>query len=166
MHLIYIASVYLHVFASLVWLGGMLFLSLVLVPSLRGWDDPALVARLMGEAGRRFRTVGWAAIALLAVTGVVNALGRWGGKALVDPAFWASQPGRVLAIKLVAVAGMVAMSVAHDFVLGPRLSAARRAGRPAHDIAELRWRVTWLARANLVMGLAVVALAVVLVRGL
>jgi len=166
MHFVYRFSVYLHILAALVWLGGMLFLSLVLVPMLRRWDDPALTARLMGDAGRRFRMVGWAAVAVLALTGVVNAIGRWGGSALIDAGFWASQPGRLLAIKLAVVAGMVAASIAHDFVLGPRLSAARRDGRRPPELAALRKRVTWLARANLLMGLAVVALAVVLVRGL
>lgn len=166
MHLIYLLSVYLHILAAMVWIGGMLFLSLVIVPALRRWDDPAVSARLMGEAGRRFRTVGWIAVVTLALTGVVNAIGRWGGAALIESGFWASQPGQVLAVKLAVVAGMVAMSVVHDFALGPRLSAARRSGLAEPEIARLRRRVTWLARANALLGLAVVALAVALVRGL
>lgn len=166
MHLIYLLSVYLHLLAAMVWIGGMLFLSLVIVPALRRWDDPVLAARLMGDAGRRFRTVGWIAVAILVLTGVVNALGRWGGAALVETGFWASQPGQLLAIKLAVVTAMVAMSVVHDFALGPRLTAARRAGLAAPEIAVLRRRVSWLARANVLLGLAVVALAVALVRGL
>ncbi len=54
---------------------------------------------------------------------------------------------------------------AFDFVLGPRLSARRWAGAETADLAGLRRRVSWLARLNLVLGLGVIVLAVLIVRG-
>lgn len=164
-HWLYILSVLTHIVAAMTWVGGMLFVSLVLVPGLRRLGDAALQARLLSEAGRRFRAVGWVAIATLVVTGVTNAWGRWGLDALLTPTFWGSGPGRLLLVKLGVVAAMLAQSAVHDFVLGPRLTARRRAGAPAADLAGLRRRVSWLARLNLVLGLSVVALAVWIVRG-
>ncbi len=164
-HWLYVLSVVVHVVAAMAWVGGMLFVSLVLVPGLRRLDDAGLQARLLSEVGRRFRTVGWVAIGMLVGTGVANAWGRWGLDALLTGAFWESQPGRLLLVKLLVVAAMLVQSAAHDFVLGPRLTARRRAGAATADLAGLRRRVSWLARLNLVLGLGVVVLAVLLVRG-
>jgi uncharacterized membrane protein len=166
MRLVYLVSVYLHILAALLWLGGMIFLALVAVPSLRAMEDPVARSRLLAAVGRRFRVVGWAAIGVLAVTGVVNAVGRWGGAALLTGGFWQSEPGQLLALKLGAVAVMLTLSAVHDFVLGPRLTAlAQRApGGPAS--VALRRRTVSLARAEVLLGLVVVALAVLIVRGL
>ena len=63
---------WLHVLAVAVWLGGMLFIAFVVVPVTRGLPDPALRGRLVREMGRRFRTVAWAAVAVLIATGLAN----------------------------------------------------------------------------------------------
>jgi copper resistance protein D len=63
---------FVHVLAAIVWIGGMLFVALVLVPVVRAQADPVLRARLFHQAGVRFRAVGWAALLLLLVTGLAN----------------------------------------------------------------------------------------------
>jgi uncharacterized membrane protein len=50
----------------------MLFIALVLVPTARALGDDRLRTRLMQESGYRFRTIGWIALALLVVTGLLN----------------------------------------------------------------------------------------------
>lgn len=67
-HALYLFSVWVHILAATVWIGGMLFLVLVIVPWLRrgGRADPALFLR---ETGERFRNVGWTCFGLLLVTG-------------------------------------------------------------------------------------------------
>jgi putative copper export protein len=137
---------WLHVVAAMVWVGGMLFVALVLVPALRRLDDPPLRARLIHEVGLRFRTVGWVALGVLVVTGVAN---LWLFPHLIgSPRFHAKLGLVVLALTL---AGL------HDFVLGPR------AGAPGADPA-LRRRASWLARVNVLVVLAVVALGLSLLR--
>ena len=68
----YWVNVTVHVFAALLWLGGMFFLGVVGAPVLRNVEDPALRRDLFVALGERFRTVGWVAIAVLLVTGVLN----------------------------------------------------------------------------------------------
>src|SRR5262249_24988412 len=63
---------FLHVAAALTWVGGMLFVALVLVPVTRRLEDAMLRRHLMHEAGLRFRTVGWIAMGVLVATGLVN----------------------------------------------------------------------------------------------
>jgi uncharacterized membrane protein len=69
---LYLASVAAHVLAALVWLGGMFFLALVGAPVLRTIEPASLRGRLFRELGQWFRIVGWACIAILLLTGILN----------------------------------------------------------------------------------------------
>jgi uncharacterized membrane protein len=160
---LYHLSVTLHVLAALVWLGGMLFLAMVGAPVLRQ-AEPALRQRLFTDLGARFRTVGWWSIGILVVTGLANlyfrGLLRWDG-VLGSGAFWASATGSALAVKLVAVAVMLAIEGVHDIVVGP---AAGRVAPGSPEAMRLRRRAALLARASTIIGIVVVAAAVRLVR--
>lgn len=157
-------NVTLHVLAALLWLGGMLFLAVVGAPVLRGLDRPELRAAVFRRLGERFRTVGWIAIAVLVVTGVGNLWfrGLLSWSTLGDPAFWGGRYGTTLAWKIGLVAAMMTISFVHDFVEGPRASR-HRPGSP--ESIRARRRSAWLARANAVLGLALVWVAVALARG-
>ena len=164
MRSLYLLNVTLHLLAALVWLGGMFFIALVGAPVLRRLEPAALRARVFGELGAAFRRVGWIAIAVLLATGALNLrfAGVLRGGALGSAAFWGSPYGRALAWKLAAVAAMLALSAAHDFVLGPR-AGRLQPGSPA--ALRARARAAWLARINALVGLGLVFAAVRLARG-
>lgn len=162
MRALYLTSVTLHVLAALLWLGGMLFLAAVGAPVLRKVEPAALRARLFAALGAQFRAVGWACIAVLVGTGIANlyfadVFARW-----AEPGFWGTPYGRTLAWKLVSVMVMVAVSAVHDFWLGP-LASRLEPGSPG--AIRTRTRAAWLARANALVGVALVAAAVRLARG-
>ena len=160
----YYLNVTVHLLAAMYWLGGMFFFALVGAPVLREIDPPDLRARLFQGLGERFRATGWAAIGVLLVTGTLNlefrGLLNW--EVLSDPAFWSTPYGRTLGWKLVAVAAMLGASALHDFVLGP---AASRGEARSSEALRYRRRAALLARANALLGLLVVVLAVRLARG-
>jgi uncharacterized membrane protein len=164
-HLSYVLSVWIHILAAIVWMGGMAFLVLVLVGPLRRMERKDIAAELLHVTGRRFRTVGWVCFALLVVTGLYNlkVRGLWGQ--LGDVAFWATPFGSVLLWKLVLVGVLLAFSVAHDFFLGPRATAALRNDPRSADAQKLRWWSSVLGRATFVLALIVILLSVMLVRG-
>ncbi|GIX49395.1 MAG: hypothetical protein KatS3mg131_3606 [Candidatus Tectimicrobiota bacterium] len=83
MRLLYLLSVWLHLLAAAVWIGGMAFLTLVLVPIVRQPEHRAQAPLLMHRTGRRFRTVGWTCLLVLFFTGLVNLVYRglfWAGE--------------------------------------------------------------------------------------
>lgn len=131
---------WLHLVAAITWIGGMLFIALVVVPVTRRILDPPQRARLVQEIGRRFRTVGWLALGLLVATGLLN---LW-----LQP-FLLASPRFHWKLGLVVLA--LILSAFHDFVLGPR------AGRPGAD-PSARVRASWVARANVLVVLAIVLL--------
>lgn len=161
---LYLLNVTVHVLAAIFWLGGMLFLALVGAPVLRAVEPPALRARLFRELGLRFRTVGWIALAVLLVTGTLNLemRGLLSADVLGSGAFWHGSYGRSLAVKLAAVAVMLALSALHDFVVGP---AASRASAGSETALTLRRRASWLARMNAIVALVLIVAAVRLARG-
>lgn len=159
----YYLNVTVHVLAAMLWLGGMFFLAAVGAPVLRGLDAPvrAQVFRLLGQ---RFRGVGWGAIGVLVVTGVLNLHfhGWLSARVMSDPAFWRSPLGHALAWKLASVTVMLLVSGVHDFILGP---AAARLPPGDPRAARMRTWAGWGARANAVLGVVLVVAAVRLARG-
>jgi copper resistance protein D len=157
--------VYLHLIAAVVWIGGMFFLPLVLVPVVRR-EDARTRALLMSAVGQRFRTVGWVMIAVLLVTGVWNLFNRQIPlAAILSPELFRGAWGHVLAAKLALVAAILVLSAVHDFWIGPTSTRAGQ-GDDRARAERLRRLASWLGRLNALLALAVLWLAVMLVRGL
>lgn len=166
MHLFYLFSVWLHILAAAVWIGGMVFLSLVLIPALRRIEHRPTASWLMHVAGVRFRWVGWVCLFLLLVTGTINLAYRGVGLGdLWSGGVWQSDFGAILGAKLLFVVGVIGLSFFHDFFIGPKASAVGRADPGSPDAMRLRRQASWLGRANLFLSLLLTALGVMLVRG-
>ena len=165
LHGLYVLSVTLHVLAAMLWIGGMFFLALVVIPMLRG-GDRAVASSFMHRAGLKFRGVGWACFAVLIVTGTFQLYYR--GVSLSDfwdPAFVGSPFGRAITLKLGAFALVLLASVWHDFFLGPRATKVGAADPTSPEALRLRKQASWLGRVNVLLALAIVTFAVILVRG-
>jgi len=164
---LYLISVWLHILAATVWIGGLFFIVLVVVPWLkRGHAGSMDAGAFLQETGARFRYVGWICFAVIAMTGTFNLSirgVRW--SELVSVAWWTGPFGGALAIKLLLFALVLAVSFVHDFRVGPRATEAMRLDPRAPDTTALRKRASLLGRLNGLLALALVALGVVLVRG-
>jgi uncharacterized membrane protein len=160
---LYIINVTLHVFAALIWLGGMFFLALVGAPALRTVEPPPLRAQLFKVVGERFRTVGWICIIVLLITGLLNLRFRgflsW--DMLGSANFWSTLYGKTLAVKLLAVTGMLIIQTVHDFFHGP---AASRAAPGSEEALRMRRAAALMARVSAILGIIVVLAAVRLAR--
>ncbi len=161
--MLYRFSVWLHLVAACVWVGGIFFFALVLVPVLRRARGAASTD-LVRAVGTRFRRVGWTNIAVLVVTGTINLVSRYPADDLATAAFWLSPFGHVLLVKLVLVSAMVLVSLVHD-VLGARAVAAEKIGPGSSDAVRLRAWSSRLGRLDAVLVLGILFAAVVLVRG-
>ena len=166
MHAFYLLSVWFHILAAIVWIGGMAFLILVLVPAIRQPQYRGVVVSLIHWTGLRFRLVGWVCMGLLLFSGTFNLAYRgfgwadfWSGQ------LWQGSFGRILGVKLLLVAVILVASTVHDFSVGPRATAALKQDPVSTQAVRLRRQATWLGRLNMALALVVVALGVMLVRG-
>jgi copper resistance protein D len=162
---LYVAAVWVHILAATVWVGGMLFLVLIVAPWLRGGGRAhALV--VLREAGRRFRLVGWICFGVLLVTGSFALwmrgvrLGSFASLAWLGTAF-----GQIVLAKLGLFLVILVLSALHDFRIGPRATAVLERDPSSEEALRLRLRAAWMGRLNAVLGLAIVLVAVLLVRG-
>jgi putative copper export protein len=142
---LYLASVCLHVLAAVTWVGGMVVFVAAVMPYFRNQNDKAREAFLQWF-GARFRTVSWTCFVVLAVTGFLNLWMR--GVRVEDflRAEWRGTSfGHLVLVKLALVALAITTAALHE--------------RPA-----TRVQARWLGRSLLLLGLAIVAVAVMLVR--
>lgn len=164
-HNLYLVLLWVHILAACVWVGGMAFLAIILVPALRKLPDRGIALALIQSTGRRFKIGGWIALVVLMLTGITNVSGLFGSMTLMfDGAFWAGPAGRTLAVKLCLVAITLTISATHDFVVGPKAVAAMRSGSP-ESAESLRRAASWMGRANFLIALAIVLCGVLIARG-
>ena len=115
--------VLIHVLAAILWLGGMFFIGLVMVPVLREMEPPEKRIEVLSSAAKRFRTLSWVAIPVLLITGILNAMNRGVTLEMVsNGSLFLSHFGKILTIKVAVVLIMLILGAIHDFVLGPRLT--------------------------------------------
>ena len=162
---VYLLSVWLHILAAITWIGGMMFLVLVVVPWLRG-RDRARGAAFLRETGVRFSRIGWVCFAVLVVTGVFNLWMRGVRPGhFVDREWLASPFGTAVLLKLAFFVVVLVVSGVHDFVVGPRATRILENDPTSRDAERARRQASLFGRANALLALILVALGVVLVRG-
>lgn len=135
-------TLWLHLLAVVTWIGGVLFLGLVLCtggPSKRGKIDPAWAATL----GHRVYVIGWEALGMVVLTGIFNLIGRLSTGGL------ASEYVTLLLIKLSLVAGMAGVQLWQHVGL-----LSRRADAVVSRDAWTGWRRRMLVASGLFLALA------------
>jgi uncharacterized membrane protein len=140
-----------HLLAAIVWVGGTVALVFVAVPPVQRLQGPERAA-LLREFGRRWRPIGWSALGIAAVTGVVLAQRAHAFDGAPHDFDW------VLAAKGLLVGLLAAGAYLHDFVLGPGLARQVREGRPP----SLRPLLVAIGRTNLLLTIAIPILGAVL----
>ncbi|HHL39140.1 MAG TPA: DUF4149 domain-containing protein [Deltaproteobacteria bacterium] len=147
---------FLHIMAALFWVGGMLFLTIVVAPFLLRMEDARERSAVYQEVGSRYRFWGWIAIATLLVTGPLNLYFLGVSPSLIfDASFHTTTYGKVLMAKLTFVSIIVVSSLLHDFWLGPRARSSPRFSTLARIFG----------RSNLALAIVIVILAVLLRTG-
>src|SRR6516165_219835 len=111
--------VIIHLLAATVWVGGSVALVFAGVPAIRVLEGEPR-GRAMRELGLRWRPLGYGALLVAAVTGVVLAAREWQHSTEFQVVFWT---------KAVLFVCLVVVSYLHNYVLGPRLQAEIRDGR-------------------------------------
>lgn len=146
MRAVYLASVWLHLIAAMTWLGGMVLFVVAVMPYFRRRPE-AEKAAFLDWFGPRFRLTSWICFGVLAVTGTFN---LWARGVRFDDVlrgeWWTTGFGHALGVKLILVSIALAISVSHE------------------RVAPARARL--LGRALLMVGLAIAAAAIALVRAL
>jgi uncharacterized membrane protein len=141
----------IHLLAAVVWTGGTVALVFVAVPPVQRLEGEAR-AKTLHELGRRWRPIGWSALAVAVGTGVAIAARAHAFDTTPTRFDW------VLAVKGALVGLLVVGAYLHDFVLGPGLARQIRDG----STQTLRPVLTAIGRLNLLATVTIPVLGVLL----
>ena len=152
----YLISVFVHIVFAAFWIGGMLFLPLVILPGIRQHPDRIAI---LYKTGLTFRFYGWIALTALVATGLMNMYLR--GMPFTWAFFTQSDYGILVSYKLLIFLGILLVSGVHDFFLGRKALEEMQNS----DNSQLKLLARWSGRINLLLALAMAFLGVVLSRG-
>lgn len=141
-----------HLLATAAWIGGMIFMKAILVPSLAVLEPPQR-GRLMGAVARRFTALAWTSTALLAATGLLKTPNGLLGDTTTDV-------GLLLTVKVALFAAMVVVGLVITFAVAPKLAslAPGPGAAPAPAYVRAQKALDALSTVNAFLGLVVVGL--------
>ncbi|HEY8741795.1 MAG TPA: DUF4149 domain-containing protein [Chloroflexota bacterium] len=150
---------WLHLMAAIFWVGGQLFLVAIVLPVFHRQLAPNEQSRLAGQLGRRFALLSGGTLAVLIVTGMVNAALHGVSASILQDSAW----GHVLIAKAILVLAVMVVTVVHGGYYGRTLEALAAApvgdNRAALRRRQLQRHSVRLSAVNLMLNLGVVALA-------
>ena len=153
MNTLYHVSVWLHIIGVSFWIGGMLFLPIVLLPAIKNHPDRR---NLLMQTGLKFRFFGYIVLALLLVTGISNMFLR--GVDVSWKFLFESRYGHLVITKIILFLSMLTVSLVHDVQAKKRLSNDE-------EIKKFKIIAQWSGRILLIISLVMAFIGVVLSRG-
>jgi uncharacterized membrane protein len=114
-------SYWLHMLATIVWIGGLAAVSLVTLPLLTRLNDPAVRLNFLHSTQKRLDPLGWLSLAVLIATGLVqmSASDRYEGLLAIGNAW-----SRAILLKHIVFLGMIGLSAYLTWAALPELSRA------------------------------------------
>ncbi len=152
----YHISVFLHLICAAFWIGGMLFLPLVILPEIKQHPDRIAI---LYKTGLKFRFFGWIALCVLFLTGLVNMYLR--GMPFTWAFFNQSDYGVLVSWKVLIFLFILLLSGIHDFLFGRKALEELQ----ATDNKIFKLLARWSGRINLLLALIMAFLGLVLSRG-
>ena len=151
----YYISVWLHIIGATFWIGGMLFLPLVLLPGIKDHPDRK---RLLMVTGLKFRFYGYIVLAMMFVTGLLNIYFR--GITFSMKFFFESKYGSLVSLKILLFITMIIISIFHDLLFGREAAEEQLMDDPA-----LKLIARWTGRLLLLISIIMVYIGIVISRG-
>ena len=156
MNIYYALLDWVHLLATVSWIGGIVFYVTILLPSSFVLDPPQR-GKLMGAIMKRYAPITWVGIILLILTGILISIER--GMPVIS---FSSTYGILFFIKHICILIMICIGVIISFVLGPKIvPKAPPAGPPSPpgpEVIKIQKTMGILGNLNMFVGIAVLLL--------
>lgn len=156
MNSFYFISVWLHIICAAFWIGGMLFLPLVLLPGIKNNPERS---QLLMATGLKFRFYGYFALSLLLLTGITNMYFR--GIIFSWDFFVISNYGKLVVVKVILFIVILLASLVHDLFVGRKAVADMKDS----EKKKMKLIARWTGRVLLLISLVMAYLGVLISRG-
>jgi len=146
---------WIHLLAAITFIGGWMFVQLVVRPSLTEGKAkvPSMEALEMAKKfGQRFKMVGWVSLMALVFTGASQLLDE-SGSARIETGW-----GLIMMLKLFVFAIVGGLIFVHDLILDP-YGVSAKSKKTEMEPFLFSGKVVWVQRAILSLSLAVLFIA-------
>lgn len=148
-----IICAWIHIFAAVVWIGGIFFILFVALPSAKQTlEQPG---SFMGVLSKRFVPLANMSILLIFVTGIFMSLSS---QSLSEIASLGSLWSKMLSAKIMMVLIMIVVHLYRGLVLTPKISKLTAQGGRSVEVGRLQRLSLNLVKANFLFGLTVLLL--------
>lgn len=152
-----------HLIAASIWVGGSIFIGIVLAPLLKTISD-SIEGRLsiMIRVGRKFNKIGVPSLIVLIITGIYNSTGF-----IVNPSMiLSSSYGIVLLIKIILVILLIITFVVHVRLIRTEVERKIESKQLSGEfLQKLRSKIIMLGRLTVILSLAILLMAALLHSG-
>jgi uncharacterized membrane protein len=149
---------WLHMLATVAWIGGLVSLILIVLPAAKRVLEANSYTLFLAQIQRRLDPLGWLSLAMLLGTGLFQMSSNPNYQGVLNiSSRWAS----AIFIKHIIFIGMVGVSAYLTWGLLPalrRISLLRAKGQDPEELNNLERRESLLLRLNLVLGIAILGL--------
>ena len=153
-----------HLIAASIWVGGSIFIGIVLAPLLKTFSD-SIEGRLaiMIRVGRKFNKIGVPSLIILIATGIYNSLGF-----IVKPSLILSTSyGIILLVKIILVIILLITFAIHVRLIRTeverKIESKQLSGK---FLQKLRSKIIMLGRLTVILSLAILLMASLLHSGI
>lgn len=147
---------FLHALFTVTWIGGMIFMGLVLKPAMAA-VDPSQAGRLFGVIAKRFTILAWTSMIILLITGIM----KTPDGAMFDTS---AGYGLTLTIKHILFALAIINGLLITFVAAPKIRkfAPQPGVAPGPEFRQAGKMIDILSGTNTILGVLILALATML----
>ena len=147
---------FFHLLATVIWIGGAIYINIVLIPSLDA-IDPSQRGKLMGVAAKRFMVLAWSSIAILIITGIILTYQEIAGD-LTKVAELA------MIIKHVIVVLMIVIGFIMTWILTPKSHklAPKPKEKPPQNFLKVQNNLQFFGQVNMILGILVLIFTVLI----
>lgn len=140
----------LHLLCAVVWIGGMIFMNLILMPGIQKLEPP-LRGAVVGVVAKRFTVAAWISIIVLLITGGLK----------TPPGMMfapESHYGMMLMIKHIIILLAIIIGLTISLSVAPRVvKLAPKAGEaPAPEFLSAQKMLKMLSTINMILGIVIV----------
>ena len=150
----YYITVWLHIIGGTFWIGGLLFLPLVLLPGIKDHPDRK---KLLLSIGSKFRVYGYIVLGIVFITGLLSIYFK--GITFSSQSFTETRYGALVTLKIILFVTMMMLSLFHDLLVD------KKAGTQIPGDQNLKMIAKWTGPVLLLFSLVIAFIGVMISSG-
>jgi len=149
---------WIHLMATVAWIGGMFANFFIYMPAIRKVLDPSSSGKLMGTVMKRFRIMVYISMGLLLFTGMISGFIHVSS---VDATSAENSWNTLLTIKISVFVVMAVLAIYAFEYLAPKVAETAAKGA-SPELARIQKRQMALAATGFILGIIIVAISAAL----